>query len=128
TPRHAETPAARRHHPARCRAAAAGGGYEQPLALLAPDVRLVSDSGGKAKAPRRIIETADKVGRFLFAVAGSLGPDGEIRIMELNGGPAAVYFVGGKADTVFQIEVGQGVIQCAYIIRNPDKLSGLSAA
>ncbi len=65
---------------------------------------------------------------FLFAVARDLGPDGEVRIVELNGGPAAVYFVEGRPDTVFQIEVSQGVIQCAYIIRNPDKLSGLPVA
>ncbi|MEU8767553.1 MULTISPECIES: RNA polymerase sigma factor SigJ [Streptomyces] len=126
-PRYDVDPAERRDLTERFLAAASGGGIEQLLALLAPDVRLVSDSGGKAKAPRRIIESADKVGRFLFAVAGELGPDGEIRIVELNGGPAAVYFIGGRVDTVFQIEVSQGVIQCAYIIRNPDKLSGLSA-
>ncbi|MFF8470558.1 RNA polymerase sigma factor SigJ [Streptomyces griseus] len=126
-PRYDVDPAERRDLTERFLAAASGGGIEQLLALLAPDVRLVSDSGGKAKAPRRIIESADKVGRFLFAVAGELGPDGEIRVVELNGGPAAVYFIGGRVDTVFQIEVSQGVIQCAYIIRNPDKLSGLSA-
>ncbi|MFJ6609565.1 RNA polymerase sigma factor SigJ [Streptomyces sp. NPDC091289] len=127
-PRYDVDPAERRDLTERFLAAASGGGIEQLLALLAPDVRLVSDSGGKAKAPRRIIETADKVGRFLFAVAPDLGPDGEIRIVELNGGPAVVYFVGGKPDAVFQIEVSQGVIQCAYIIRNPDKLSGLPVA
>ncbi|MFE9699954.1 RNA polymerase sigma-70 factor [Streptomyces sp. NPDC006270] len=125
-PRYDVDPAERRDLTERFLAAASGGGIEQLLALLAPDVRLVSDSGGKAKAPRRIIETADKVGRFLFAVAHGLDPDDEIRIVELNGGPAAVFFVGGKPDTVFQIEISQGVIQCAYIIRNPDKLSGLT--
>ncbi|MFH9266865.1 RNA polymerase sigma-70 factor [Streptomyces sp. NPDC017546] len=124
-PRYDVDPAERRDLTERFLAAASGGGIEQLLALLAPDVRLVSDGGGKAKAPRRIIETADKVGRFLIAVARELGPDGEIRIVELNGGPAAVYSVEGKADAVFQIEVSQGLIQCAYIIRNPDKLSGL---
>ncbi|MFE8916051.1 RNA polymerase sigma-70 factor [Streptomyces globisporus] len=127
-PRYEVDPAERRDLTERFLAAASGGGIEQLLALLAPDVRLVSDGGGKAKAARRIIETADKVGRFLFAVAGELDPDGEIRVMELNGGPAVVHFAGGKADTVFQIEVSQGVIQCAYIIRNPDKLAGLSVA
>lgn len=126
-PRYDVDPAERRDLTERFLAAASGGGIEQLLALLAPDVRLVSDGGGKAKVARRIVETADKVGRFLFAVAGELGADGEIRIVELNGGSAIVYFVEGKADTAFQIEVSQGVIQCAYIIRNPDKLSGLSA-
>ncbi|MDX2917604.1 MULTISPECIES: RNA polymerase sigma-70 factor [Streptomyces] len=127
-PRYEVDPAERRDLTERFLAAASGGGIERLLALLAPDVRLVSDGGGKAKAARRIIETADKVGRFLFAVAGELDPDGEIRVMELNGGPAVVHFAGGKADTVFQIEVSQGVIQCAYIIRNPDKLAGLAVA
>ncbi|QWQ44819.1 RNA polymerase sigma factor SigJ [Streptomyces sp. YPW6] len=124
-PRYDVDPAERRDLTERFLAAASGGGIEQLLSLLAPDVRLVSDGGGRPKAARRVIETADKVGRFLFAVAGALDPGGEIRVMELNGGPAVVHFIGGKADTVFQIEVGQGVIQCAYIIRNPDKLSGL---
>ncbi|MFE7050299.1 RNA polymerase sigma factor SigJ [Streptomyces californicus] len=126
-PRYDVDPAERRDLTERFLAAAAGGAIEPLLALLAPDVRLVGDSGGKAKGPRRIIETADKVGRFLFAVAGELDPAGELRVVELNGAPAVVYFVGGKADAVFQIEVGQGVIQCAYIIRNPDKLAVLSA-
>ncbi|OCC12649.1 RNA polymerase sigma factor SigJ [Streptomyces sp. PTY087I2] len=124
-PRYDVDPAERRDLTERFLAAASGGGIEQLLALLAPDVRLVTDGGGKAKAALRVIETADKVGRFLFAVAGEVDPDGEVRVMELNGGPAVVFFSGGKADTVFQIEVSQGVIQCAYIIRNPDKLSGL---
>ncbi|MEU3322831.1 RNA polymerase sigma factor SigJ [Streptomyces sp. NPDC006785] len=127
-PRYDVDPAERRDLTERFLAAASGGGIEQLLSLLsllAPDVRLVGDGGGRAKAARRVIETAGKVGRFLFAVAGALDPGGEIRVMELNGGPAVVHFIGGKADTVFQIEVGQGVIQCSYIIRNPDKLSGL---
>ncbi|MFE6916193.1 RNA polymerase sigma-70 factor [Streptomyces rubiginosohelvolus] len=124
-PRYDVDPAERRDLTERFLAAASGDGIEQLLALLAPDVRLVTDGGGKAKAALRVIETADKVGRFLLAVADEVDPDGEARVMELNGGPAVVFFTGGKADTVFQIEVSQGVIQCAYIIRNPDKLSGL---
>ncbi|MFI0876890.1 RNA polymerase sigma-70 factor [Streptomyces parvus] len=124
-PRYDVDPAERRDLTERFLAAASGGGIEQLLALLAPDVRLVTDGGGKAKAALRVIETADKVGRFLLAVADEVDPDGEVRVMELNGGPAVVFFTGGKADTVFQIEASQGVIQCAYIIRNPDKLSGL---
>ncbi|MFF3032520.1 RNA polymerase sigma-70 factor [Streptomyces rubiginosohelvolus] len=124
-PRYDVDPAERRDLTERFLAAASGDGIEQLLALLAPDVRLVTDGGGKAKAALRVIETADKVGRFLLAVADEVDPDGEVRVVELNGGPAVVFFTGGKADTVFQIEVSQGVIQCAYIIRNPDKLSGL---
>ena len=46
-------------------AAVAGGDIEALLAVLAPDVVLISDGGGKAKAARRPIAGADKVARFL---------------------------------------------------------------
>lgn len=92
------------------------------LTLLAPDVRLVGDSGGKSKAPLRILQSADKVGRFLFAVAGQI-PDLTIRFLELNGGPAVLVLSGGKPDSAVQVDVRGGVIQCVYIVRNPDKLT-----
>jgi RNA polymerase sigma-70 factor (ECF subfamily) len=128
----------RRHRydvdPAECRdlterflSAAAGGDLAGLLSLLAPDVRLVGDSGGKSKAPLRVIESADKVGRFLVAVAQEPIPDVEVRLVELNGAPALIVLSGGKPDTVLQVEVLEGRIQCVYIIRNPDKLAALAA-
>ncbi|WP_411082391.1 RNA polymerase sigma-70 factor [Streptomyces sp. cmx-18-6] len=126
-PRYDVDPAERRDLTDRFLAAASGDGIEQLMALLAPDVRLVSDAGGKAKAARRIIETADKVGRFLVAVAQEVGPDWDVRIAEFNGGPAVACFVSGKPDTFFQLDVRGGAIQCIYIVRNPDKLAGLDA-
>jgi RNA polymerase sigma-70 factor (ECF subfamily) len=127
----------RRHRydvdPAECRdlterflSAAAGGDLAGLLSLLAPDVRLVGDSGGKSKAPLRVIESADKVGRFLVAVAQEPIPDAEVRLAELNGAPALIILSGGKPDTVLQVEVLDGRIQCVYIIRNPDKLAALA--
>ncbi|MFZ4268180.1 RNA polymerase sigma-70 factor [Streptomyces arboris] len=126
-PRYDVDPGERRDLTERFLAAASGGSIEQLMALLAPDVRLVSDAGGKAKAALRVIETADKVGRFLAAVGQEVGPDWDVRVAEFNGGPAVACFVGGKPDTFFQIEVRGGAIQCIYIVRNPDKLAGLSA-
>ncbi|MGA5002140.1 RNA polymerase sigma-70 factor [Streptomyces arboris] len=126
-PRYDVDPGERRDLTERFLAAASGGSIEQLMALLAPDVRLVSDAGGKAKAALRVIETADKVGRFLAAVGQEVGPDWDVRVAEFNGGPAVACFVGGKPDTFFQIEVRDGAIQCIYIVRNPDKLAGLSA-
>ncbi|MFF3324851.1 RNA polymerase sigma-70 factor [Streptomyces sp. NPDC002889] len=128
----------RRHRydvdPAECRdlterflAAAAGGDLHGLLNLLAPDVRLVSDSGGKAKAPLRVMESADKVGRFLVAVAQQQAPDAEARLVELNGAPALLVLSGGKPDTALQVEVLDGRIQCIYIVRNPDKLGALES-
>ncbi|MFH8476625.1 RNA polymerase sigma-70 factor [Streptomyces sp. NPDC018000] len=125
-PRYDVDPAQRRDLTERFLAAAAGGDIEELLALLAPDVRLVGDSGGKSKAPLRIIESADKVGRFLFAVAHDRATDLDTRFLELNGAPALLMLSGGKPDTVFQVDVKDGLIQCVYIVRNPDKLSSLA--
>ncbi|MFB8403384.1 RNA polymerase sigma-70 factor [Streptomyces sp. NPDC055912] len=125
-PRYDVDPTERRDLTERFLTAAAGGDLGGLLALLAPDVRLVGDSGGKSKAPLRIIESADKVGRFLHATAQ--GADGifEFRFLELNGAPALLALVDGRPDSVFQIEVLDGRVQCVYIIRNPDKLRALA--
>ncbi|MER5553945.1 RNA polymerase sigma factor SigJ [Streptomyces sp. NPDC002793] len=127
-PRYEVDPEVRRDLTERFLAAASGGNLEQLLALLAPDVRLVSDSGGKAKAPRRVIESADKVGRFLIAVGQDWPAGTDVRVLELNGGPALVFSADGVVDTVFQADVGDGVIRCVYVIRNPDKLAGVPVA
>ncbi|WP_370416654.1 RNA polymerase sigma factor SigJ [Streptomyces fradiae] len=124
-PRYDVDPAQRRDLTERFLAAAADGDLTGLLALLAPDVRLVGDSGGKTKGPLRIIESADKVGRFLLAVAQGVRDSYEFRFEEINGRSALVALVGGKTDAIFQIEVRDGRIACLYIMRNPDKLQGL---
>ncbi|MEV7277797.1 RNA polymerase sigma factor SigJ [Streptomyces sp. NPDC093111] len=124
-PRYDVDPAQRRALTERFLAAAAGGDLEGLLTLLAPDVRLVGDSGGKSKAPLRIMETADKIGRFLVAIAQGTEDAFAIRFAELNGGPALVALVDGAVDSVFQIDIRDGRIACVYILRNPDKLRGL---
>lgn len=126
-PRYDVDPARRRDLTERFLAAAAGGDIQELLALLAPDVRLVGDSGGKSKAPLRIIESAGKVGRFLFAVAHGQIADPGFRFLELNGGPGLLVLSGGKPDSVFQVDIRNGLIQSVYIVRNPDKLIGLAA-
>lgn len=119
--------------PAECRdlterflAAASGGDLDALLSLLAPDVRLVGDGGGKSKAPLRVMESADKVGRFLFAVARQPVEGLQVRLTELNGAPALLVLAGGKPDSVVQLEVLDGRIQRVYVIRNPDKLVSLT--
>ncbi|MEU9012483.1 RNA polymerase sigma-70 factor [Streptomyces sp. NPDC048479] len=127
-PRYDVDPTERRDLTERFLDAASGGDLKALLSLLAPDVRLVGDSGGKSKAPLRVMQSVDKVGRFLFAVAQQPIQDMELRFVELNGGPALLVLSAGKPDTVLQLEVLDGRIQCVYIQRNPDKLVSLGSA
>jgi RNA polymerase sigma-70 factor (ECF subfamily) len=125
-PRYEVDPAERRELTERFLAAAAGGDLEGLMALLAPDVRLVGDGGGLGKAPVRVLETADKVGRFLHGAAGKGIADASFHFMEVNGGFAVVLRSGGQVDSVFQLDVADGRVQCVYIVRNPEKLGALT--
>ena len=124
-PRYEVDPERRRELTERFLAAAAEGDLDGLMALLAPDVRLVGDSGGTSRAPLRVLESADKVGRFLVGVAQKGLPDPSFRFMELNGGPAIVVLSAGKPDSVFQLDVFEGRVQAVHIVRNPDKLQSL---
>ncbi|MFF8405353.1 RNA polymerase sigma-70 factor [Streptomyces sp. NPDC015684] len=124
-PRYDVDPARRRDLTERFLAAAGGGDLEGLLSLLAADVRLVGDSGGKAKAPLRTLHTADKVGRFLIAVSGTV-PDPAVRFLEVNGGPAVLILSGGKPDSLIQVDVADDRVSAVYIVRNPDKLRHLA--
>lgn len=123
TPRFEVDPEQRRDLTEKFLTASTGGDLRQLLALLAPDVRLIGDSGGKAKAPLRVLETADKVGRFLFAVSHQPSPEPELVVTEVNGGPALLLLSRGRPDTVVSLDVVDGRIRSIYIVRNPDKLT-----
>ncbi|MFJ8998832.1 RNA polymerase sigma-70 factor [Streptomyces sp. NPDC102359] len=126
-PRYDVDPARRRALTERFLAAAAGGDLAGLMELLAPDVRLVGDSGGKAPAPLRVLDGADHVGRFFVGVAGKGVPDASVLLVELNGGPAVLVLSGGKPDTVVQLDVDEGRVRTVYVVRNPDKLAALAA-
>lgn len=126
-PRYEVDPAERRDLTERFLAAAAEGDLEGLVSLLAPDVRLVGDSGGLSKAPLRVIETADKVGRFLLGVARKGAAGLSFRLLEVNGGAAVLALSGSEPDSVLQLDVVDGRIRCVYIVRNPEKLVSLSA-
>ncbi|MGW7383532.1 RNA polymerase sigma-70 factor [Streptomyces sp. NPDC054794] len=126
-PRYEVDPAERRELTERFLAAAAEGDLDGLMSLLAPDVRLVGDSGGKAKAPVRILETADKVGRFVIGAARKDAPGLSFRFVEVNGGFAVLALAGDKPDSVLQLDVADGVVRAVYIMRNPDRLGSLAA-
>ncbi|WTO38572.1 RNA polymerase sigma-70 factor [Streptomyces achromogenes] len=126
-PRYDVEPTRRRELTERFLAAAGEGDLAGLMSLLAPDVRLVGDSGGKAKAPVRVLHTADKVGRFLVGIARTAPADRTHRVLETNGGTALLLLTGGEPDSLFQVDIADGRISSVYIIRNPDKLRHLTA-
>jgi RNA polymerase sigma-70 factor (TIGR02957 family) len=119
---------------------AAGGNLEALMEVLSPDVTLVADGGGRALAPRRPVRGADKVARFLVAVANeeqtarfleSVGsePSGEVRVhpAQINGGPGVVITAEGEPISALVLDVSEGVVQTIHLVANPEKLVGVRA-
>jgi RNA polymerase sigma-70 factor (ECF subfamily) len=125
TPRYEVDPVQQRELTQRFLDAASRGDIDGLLGMLAPDVRLVGDGGGKAKAPLRTITSAGKVSRFMSAITQQGVADLEFAFTELNGAAALVGSLGGKPAAALLLDVADGRIHSVYLIANPDKLAHL---
>lgn len=110
------------------RAFSSGDGSEL-TALLAKEVGLWSDGGGKASAARRPLIGRDPVVRFLIGLhrtaqtAGLTPRDVSLRIEDVNSEPALVVRVGQRLESIFVFSIVDGAISGIRVVRNPDKLA-----
>jgi RNA polymerase sigma-70 factor (TIGR02957 family) len=98
------------------------GGLE---ALLAHDVQLRGDGGGKVPALARVLHGRSRVARTLTAWGrqGAKIPGATIRPVEVNGQPGAVTLDGeGRVINVMALDIADGLVQGVNSIVNPDKL------
>ena len=107
--------------------ACATGDVAGLLELLAPDVVLWSDGGGKAKAAPRPVFGARRATRFLVNVAKRLPAGVEVRLATLNGQPGIVIDEHGEPASAIVLDVLDGSICGVRIVANPDKLRALRA-
>jgi RNA polymerase sigma-70 factor (ECF subfamily) len=113
-------------------AAAAGGDIDGLMTVLAPDVTLLTDGGGKARAALRPIVGARKAARFLAAIStrpymGMDISDMTLAAAEINGSPGTVIMTGGRAIAALTLTVSGGRITAIQLLANPDKLTAITA-
>jgi RNA polymerase sigma-70 factor (TIGR02957 family) len=115
------------------------GDLEGLMAVLAPEVTLVADGGGRALAPRRPVRGAEKVARFLLAVATeermarflrSVGSEPvaanlRVHVSQVNGGPGILVVSGAKPISALVLDVSEGVVRTIHLVANPEKLAGV---
>jgi RNA polymerase sigma-70 factor (ECF subfamily) len=115
------------------------GNLSALMAVLSPGVTLVADGGGRALAPRRPVRGAEKVARFLLAVATeerlarflrSVGSepivaDLRVSMAPVNGGPGILVVSGDKPISTLVLDVSDGVVRTIYLVANPEKLDGV---
>ena len=92
------------------------------LALLAPDVVLASDGGGRVAAARNRLVGPDRVSRFLLGVARRFGPAAIPRLTWLNGEPALLTVRDDALIMTTTLAVDGGHVRAVYLMRNPAKL------
>jgi RNA polymerase sigma-70 factor, ECF subfamily len=96
------------------------------VALLADDVVLRSDGGGKGVAVPNEIRGIDKVGRGILGGMSRLLPRNLIRkLARINGEPGLINYLDGRPHSVLTIEVSGNRISSLHVITNPEKLKHL---
>ncbi|MCX4761710.1 RNA polymerase sigma factor SigJ [Streptomyces sp. NBC_01275] len=125
-PRYEPAPHVRQQVTERFLAAALGGDLDALLEILAPDVTLWSDGGGKSQAAGlRPVHGRDKVARLFAALAPRSGKGLDVVYRRVNGDPSALLFAGGTPYAVMVLDLTpDGDQVCGiYTVANPDKLA-----
>jgi len=92
--------------------------------LLAKDVVLHSDGGGKGVAVPNEVRGADRVARGILGGLQRLVPRNLVRRLgHINGSPGVINYLEGKPHSVLTLEIRDGLIREIFVITNPEKLS-----
>ncbi len=102
------------------------GDHDRLLQLMAPDISLISDGGGKARAALRPLHGAVEVLTVWASVAEKQQDYVDITPASLNNQPAMLlHDKAGRLTSVILLTVTDNAVSHIHIIRNPDKLAGL---
>lgn len=109
--------------------ASRSGNLEELRSLLASDVTLYADGGGKASAATRPIIGLDKVMKFQEGLARIFAEHASriVRYAFINGLPGFVTVENGTLQTTALL-IEDGKIAAMYVTRNPDKLQHLKGS
>jgi RNA polymerase sigma-70 factor (ECF subfamily) len=96
--------------------------------VLADDVGLWSDGGGKVLAARRPLFGRHGVANLMLGIRRTAAVHGvpletvALEIVEANGEPAMALRIDGRIDSVYVFTIEDETIAAIRIVRNPDKL------
>ncbi len=103
------------------------GDMDGLLAVLAEDITLWADGGGKVPgAALRPVRGARSVARFALGIMGRVVPaETSIHPAEINGQPGFIAYLSGRPLSALIFDIRQGRIQAIYAVGNPEKLRAL---
>jgi RNA polymerase sigma-70 factor (ECF subfamily) len=101
------------------------GELDDLMEMLAEDVVVWSDGGGKVQAARRPVVGKDKAARFLVGIAAKGGAELVGRLVSVNGQPGAIFGTDGQVRYALALDVLDDQIVGVRLVANPDKLGHL---
>ena len=107
--------------------AAQRGDLHALKALLAEDVAIVSDGGGKVPSFGQPVVGGQRVAQIYFAVARRHAGAVRVEVADVNGAPGLLRWVDGVLESVQGIEWDGERIARIHAQRNPDKLARIAA-
>ena len=105
--------------------AARSGRRDALQALLAEDVQLVSDGGGKVPSIHKVLVGAQRIANLYWALGRRLPEPGRVvyRIARINGEAGVLREVDGVLESAQAFATDGERIVAIYSVRNPDKLA-----
>jgi RNA polymerase sigma-70 factor (ECF subfamily) len=113
-------------------AATQSGDLNALTKMLASDVRVVTDGGGKVRAALNVVEGADRAAQLIVAATRKRPDtwwrdDFRMRFATVNGLPGFIVEAPEGVMQTAAFEIEGGVIRAIYVVRNVDKLRHLAA-
>ncbi|SDJ05136.1 RNA polymerase sigma-70 factor [Variovorax sp. OV700] len=106
--------------------AAARGSLHDLKALMAEDVELIGDGGGKVQSFSKVLRGSQRLAQLYFALWRRLGAAVRMELAEINGEPGLLRFVDGQLESAQTFEIEGERIVRIRAQRNPDKLARIA--
>jgi RNA polymerase sigma-70 factor (TIGR02957 family) len=106
--------------------AAARGSLQELKALMAEDVELIGDGGGKVQTFSKMLRGSQRLAQLYFALWRRMGASVRMELVDINGEPGLLRFVDGQLESAQTFEIEGERIVRIRAQRNPDKLARIA--
>lgn len=106
--------------------AAARGSMQDLKVLMAEDVELIGDGGGKVQTFSKILRGSQRLAQLYFSLWRRMGAGVRMELVELNGEPGMLRFLDGELESAQTFEIEGERIVRIRAQRNPDKLARIA--